>query len=247
MYWTYWLNLFFFVYFQVPQAQEAVGEGGGREGCGVRGEGGEPRLRLCLWQLRFPIIIQLCPKAFCNLKIQWIQNAGKLHPKTTDIFYSQSYFSGMCTSEFLSIWKNSKPTLHPWLTSVCLVKAWKQKARIAHSPDHNKRSQQAKQLFPTHSRARASPFYMHFLSWSTHCNRNSISEAWVLPFSASAWRTPSGLGAFGQNLMALWFTKWKSGIICQWHSLLWQLKQQKAICHTPQIQPSHANGNVKEK
>lgn len=48
---------------------------------------------------------------------------------------------------------------------------------------------------------RASPFYMHFYHDRHMLNRNGISEAQVLPFSASPRRTPSGLGAFGQNLM----------------------------------------------
>lgn len=55
------------------------------------------------------------------------------------------------------------------------------------------------------------------------------------------------LGSFRTESHALWFTKWKFGIICQWHLFLWQLKRQKAICHTPQSQPSQAHRLSGEK
>lgn len=144
MCWIYRLNLFFFVNFQtlllIPQTREAVGEQGGVWSDGWRWGAEAEAVSVAV---SIPLYHQLCPKVFYNLKIQWIQNAGKLHPKTTDIFYSQPYFSGMCTSEFLSIWKISKPTLYPWLTKVCMVEAWKQKSRVVQCPDHNNASQAA--------------------------------------------------------------------------------------------------------
>lgn len=46
---------------------------------------------------------------------------------------------------------------------------------------------------------------------------------------------------------ALWFTEWKPAIMCQWHLLLWQLKQQNAICQTlgcsPATQADTRRGN----
>lgn len=144
----------------------------------------------------------------------------------------------------LSIWKNSKTTLYPWLTSVCLVEFWSKYPGV---PSALTTIKKVKQLFLTHLRVTASPFHVYFLSWYIHFNKNSISEAWILSFSASALRTHHNLGALGQNPMLCCFTKWKSGFICQWHLLLWQLKRQKAICHTRWIQPRHAKGYVKEK
>lgn len=84
--------------------------------------------------------------------------------------------------------------------------------------------------------------------WPTHFIKSSVSEAWLVPFSASAGRTHSERsGSFRTQFHALWFTKRKSDILRQWHLLLRQFRRQKAICHSPRIQPSHADGNVKEK
>lgn len=65
------------------------------QGRGVR----EPRLPVCD-TFRSLLSANCVLKCFYYLEIWRTQHSGKLHQKTVDIFYSPSYFSGMCASEF---------------------------------------------------------------------------------------------------------------------------------------------------
>lgn len=162
------------------------------------GGDGEPRPRLCLWQFQFPFIINSVLKCFITWKFNEYKMLVNCIPKPL-ISFTHSLIFLVCAQVNFYLSEKFQNQLY--------ILDWPRSAWLRLGSKNQELSNalttitQAKQLFPTHSGARASPFYTHFLSWQTHFNRNSSSKAWVLPFPASARRTLSGLGAFGQKLM----------------------------------------------
>lgn len=90
------------------------------------------------------------------------------------------------------------------------------------------------------------PFCHTWGHWNVHvhCKQISIMINYMYrdstpgrctPFVSFCFKDTLQPGSLQTEFHALWVTKWKSGILSQWHSLLWQFKQQKAICHLLQI------------